>query len=152
MPPPHPQEGPHSCCYTMRAQWLRNLKGPRKPQQDSRASSETHILLLHVLARSPWRRLAEVMALVFVTATLWFLIAFWSPCAPLPEQTDLEFLEAKDDPAAIMTEEFYAGGGQVARRGLEHFPQLWCPAGSYSIYGQVRSKPGGRVRVRVRVY
>ena len=82
------------------------------------------------------------MALVFVTATLWFLIAFWSPCASLPEQTDLEYLEAKDDPAAITTEEFYAGGGQVARRGLEHFPQLWCPAGSYSIYGQVRCQHG----------
>lgn len=48
------------------------------------------------------------------------------------------WLEAKDDQDAVVTEEFYAGGGQVARRGLEHFPQLWCPAGSYSVYGQVR--------------
>ena len=47
------------------------------------------------------------------------------------------WLEAKDDQDAVVTEEFYAGGGQVARRGLEHFPQLWCPAGSYSVYGQV---------------
>ena len=49
------------------------------------------------------------------------------------------WLEAKDDQDAVVTEEFYAGGGQVARRGLEHFPQLWCPAGSYSVYGQVCS-------------
>lgn len=53
-------------------------------------------------------------------------------------QADLVWLEAKDDQDAVVTEEFYAGGGQVARRGLEHFPQLWCPAGSYSVYGQVR--------------
>ena len=35
-------------------------------------------------------------------------------------------------------EEFYAGGGQYRRHGLEHFPQLWCQNGSYSVYGQVR--------------
>ena len=57
---------------------------------------------------------------------------------PSVEQADLVWLEAKDDQDAVVTEEFYAGGGQVARRGLEHFPQLWCPAGSYSVYGQVR--------------
>ncbi len=49
------------------------------------------------------------------------------------------WLEAKDDQDAVETEEFYAGGGQVARRGLEHFPQLWCPSGRYSVYGQARA-------------
>ena len=35
--------------------------------------------------RSPWKRLAEVAALVFVTASIWFLVTYWSPCAPLPD-------------------------------------------------------------------
>ena len=51
-------------------------------------------------------------------------------------QNDLELLEASED----MDEEFYAGGGQYRRRGLEHFPQLWCGNGSYSLYGQVRPR------------
>jgi hypothetical protein len=48
----------------------------------------------------------------------------------------LKYFEASED----KDEEFYAGGGQYqGRHGLEHFPQLWCQNGSYSIYGQVRS-------------
>ena len=48
-------------------------------------------------------------------------------------QEDLNLFEASED----ADEEFYAGGGQYRRHGLEHFPQLWCQNGSYSIYGQV---------------
>jgi len=48
-------------------------------------------------------------------------------------QEDLSLFEASED----ADEEFYAGGGQYRRRGLEHFPQLWCQNGSYSVYGQV---------------
>ena len=49
-------------------------------------------------------------------------------------QDDLKYFEASED----RDEEFYAGGGQYRRHGLEHFPQLWCHNGSYSVYGQVR--------------
>ena len=49
-------------------------------------------------------------------------------------QEDLNLFEASED----ADEEFYAGGGQYRRHGLEHFPQLWCQNGSYSVYGQVR--------------
>ena len=48
-------------------------------------------------------------------------------------QEDLNLFEASED----ADEEFYAGGGQYRRHGLEHFPQLWCQNGSYSVYGQV---------------
>ena len=51
-------------------------------------------------------------------------------------QEDLKYFEASED----MDEEFYAGGGQFRRHGLEHFPQLWCENGTYSVYGQARSK------------
>ena len=50
-------------------------------------------------------------------------------------QEDLKYLEASED----KNEEFYGGGGGGAAGGrpLEHFPQLWCPNGTYSAYGQV---------------
>ena len=38
----------------------------------------------HIPFRSPWKRLAEVVALSFVTASLWFVLAWSSPCSPLP--------------------------------------------------------------------
>ncbi len=38
----------------------------------------------HIPFRSPWRRLAEVVCLSFVTASIWFLMAWSSPCRPLP--------------------------------------------------------------------
>ena len=53
-------------------------------------------------------------------------------------QADLRFLEATDpSDAGDADEQFYAGGGQFKARGTEHFPQLWCQNGTYSVYGQV---------------
>lgn len=126
--------------------------------------------------------------LVLVTSTLWFTVAYMSPCRQLPGQAsttwpalnfhmhtcvlmaaacasrcqtnavlgrnseiaglastasrwfataqeDLKYFEASED----ADEEFYAGGGQFRRHDLEHFPQLWCANGTYSVYGQVQS-------------
>ena len=55
-------------------------------------------------------------------------------------QEDLKYFEAKeDDVVAYEAEEFYAGGGQFSRTGgQEHFPQLWCQNGTYSLNGQVQ--------------
>lgn len=44
--------------------------------------------LLDVECRSPIRRISEVMLLVFVTSSLWFLIAYASPCKDLPPQVN----------------------------------------------------------------
>lgn len=52
-------------------------------------------------------------------------------------QEDLQFFEARED-QGLEEEEFYGGGGQV-KHGLEHFPRLWCPNGTYSVVGQVRA-------------
>ena len=58
-------------------------------------------------------------------------------------QTALEYFEAIDGEEAYErnSEDLYAGGGQyrraVERTPIEHFPQLWCNNGSYSVYGQV---------------
>lgn len=54
-------------------------------------------------------------------------------CPVILPQDDLKFLEASED----KNEEFYGGGGSV--RPLEHFPQLWCPNGTYNAYGQVHN-------------
>lgn len=59
-------------------------------------------------------------------------------------QAQLEYFEAIDgeEPYERNSEDLYAGGGQyrraVERTPIEHFPQLWCNNGSYSVYGQVR--------------
>lgn len=34
--------------------------------------------------RSPWKRLVEVVLLVLVTSSLWFAVAYSSPCRELP--------------------------------------------------------------------
>ena len=38
-------------------------------------------------------------------------------------------------------DDFYAGGLLVDRRGLKHFPRLWCADGEYSSYGQLLFTP-----------
>ena len=58
-------------------------------------------------------------------------------------QSALEYFEAIDGEKEYErnSEDLYAGGGQyrraVERTPIEHFPQLWCNNGSYSVYGQV---------------
>ena len=83
-----------------------------------------------------WKRVAEVVALATATAALWFLIAYASPCAPLPPAEDLRFLEASED----ADEELYGGGGAAAA-GPEHYRRLWCPEGRYSVHGQLFFAP-----------
>ena len=38
-------------------------------------------------------------------------------------------------------DDFYAGGALVDRRGLKHFPRLWCREGHYSSFGQLLFTP-----------
>ena len=42
--------------------------------------------------RSPIRRISEVMLLVFVTSSLWFLVAYASPCKDLPPKVGAALL------------------------------------------------------------
>ncbi len=65
-------------------------------------------------------------------------------------QEDLKYLEASED----KNEEFYGGGGAgvVGGRPLEHFPQLWCPNGTYSAYGQVQPTKANSCRGRLTEY
>ena len=54
-------------------------------------------------------------------------------------QSDMFYFEAKEDnKVGREDEDFFAGIGQVGYNATqEHFPQLWCPDGNYSMNGQV---------------
>eukprot|EP00891_Asterochloris_glomerata_P005649 jgi/Astpho2/5649/gw1.00079.232.1_t len=67
----------------------------------------------YVPVRCSIRRVLEVVVLVLVTSGIWFLMAYGSPCHELPSKA----------------------------RGTEHFPQLWCQNGTYSVYGQLFFTP-----------
>ena len=42
------------------------------------------ISTISLFHRSPWKRLVEVIALVLVTSSIWFTVAYMSPCRQLP--------------------------------------------------------------------
>ena len=87
-----------------------------------------------------------------VTACVWFAVSYASPCAPLPSQArlmqpvrctqhhcptqeTLKHLTVSD-----LDEELYGGGG-LYQESHRFFPQLWCPDGQYSSYGQLFFTP-----------
>ena len=115
----------------------------------------------------PARRVAEVVLLAALTATAWLLPSYLSPCLPVPPRPYLSQLglvasSGPGGPNATsgtdagdgggLVDEHYvqeqaaaggpAGGAEALARtptvlyaGL--YPQLWCPAGSYSSYGML---------------
>jgi hypothetical protein len=58
-------------------------------------------------------------------------------------QDDLQYLEADESKNL----DFLAGGGAPPADGLEHFPCLWCPNGTYSAHGQLFLVPLSQARV-----
>ena len=58
-------------------------------------------------------------------------------------QDDLQYLEADESKNL----DFLAGGGAPPADGLEHFPRLWCPNGTYSAHGQLFLVPLSQARV-----
>ena len=61
-----------------------------------------------------------------VTGTIWFGIAYGSPCAPLPTPEEQRAMYPEPLPSNIVVFITY-----------NNFPQLWCAPGEYSLYGQV---------------
>lgn len=76
------------------------------------------------------------MVVAWLIATIFFVIAYISPCRSLPSEKALGYYEAESE-----LDDFYAGGALVDRRGLKHFPRLWCGEGQYSSYGQLFFMP-----------
>ena len=62
-----------------------------------------------------------MVAVAWLTATVFFLITYWSPCLPLPPKEQLVYFEASGE-----DQDFYAGISGADSRGLRNFPQLWC--------------------------
>ncbi len=67
-------------------------------------------------------------ALAIITATLWYGISYGSPCAPNPSPQQQAALQPQPLPSSLIIFTNYS-----------LFPQLWCPAGQYSVYGQART-------------
>merc|ERR1712091_790441 len=66
-----------------------------------------------------------------ITATVMFSVSYLSPCVPLPEHVGV--LESVSAAEALL-----GGDAQVdASHESRFFPQLWCPAGLYSKFGQL---------------
>ena len=82
----------------------------------------------YVPVRTAWKRTVEVVFVVFVTATLAFVICYFSPCNTLDEREAHVFPEE----ATNKESSFFGGGGKI-----EHFPQLYCDEGKYSVFGQL---------------
>ena len=78
----------------------------------------------------------QVMVVAWIIATVFFVVSFYSPCRTLPSEKILGYYEAESE-----LDDFYAGGALVDRRGLKHFPRLWCKEGQYSDYGQLFFTP-----------
>ncbi|KAK9915224.1 hypothetical protein WJX75_006445 [Coccomyxa subellipsoidea] len=79
---------------------------------------------------SRFRRTLEVVGLAVLTGTLWFGISYGSPCSPTPSPEQQDLLFPQPLPSNILTFARY-----------NRYPRLWCPAGQYSVYGQVFMRP-----------
>ena len=78
----------------------------------------------------------QVMAVAWLIATVFYLCSYLSPCRRLPSEQALGYYEAESE-----LDDFYAGGVLTDRRGLKHFPRLWCTDGEYSSWGQLFFTP-----------
>lgn len=78
----------------------------------------------------------QVMAVAWLIASVFFVASFVSPCRGLPSQRALGYYEAESE-----LDDFYAGGALTDRRGLKHFPRLWCAEGEFSSFGQLFFTP-----------
>ncbi|CAD7694881.1 unnamed protein product [Ostreobium quekettii] len=77
------------------------------------------------------RRLVEVVFVAWVTSSAAFLLCYVSPCDDVPDNIEQLHLHSS-------SENFFGGGGV---EGNPYFPQLWCPDGQYSRWGQVFGAP-----------
>ena len=59
--------------------------------------------------------------MAWLTATVFFIATYASPCRQLPPPEQLQYFEVGGDDA-----DFLAGVGGPDVRGLKHFPRLWC--------------------------
>ena len=72
----------------------------------------------------------EVVFLAALTAAVWLSLCYASPCAPRPSPER----QAALSPAPIPSSLYMFGEYSL-------YPQLWCPPGYYSQYGQVPPPP-----------
>ena len=86
--------------------------------------------LRRVPVTRPTKRALEVVAMAAVTGTVMFSASYFSPCVPLPSH--ISVLEHISSSEALL-----GGDAEVGEHQSRFFPQLWCPAGLYSKFGQL---------------
>ncbi len=85
-------------------------------KQQDRAISQQHGCKL---ARAPADM--QVVWVSWLTATVFFVLTYMSPCLPLPPKEQLTYFEA----GGGEDQDFYAGISGADSMGLRYFPQLW---------------------------
>lgn len=71
-------------------------------------------------ARTQLRRHVQVLAVAWLTGTVFFLATYTSPCRALPSPAQLHYYEMGSD-----DQDIFAGVDAIDSRGLRHFPRLW---------------------------
>ena len=80
-----------------------------------------------------------MVALAIITGTIWYGISYGSPCRPTPPPAQQSALQPQPVPSTLIIFSSY-----------QLFPQLWCPAGEYSVFGQV-SCPLHSLQLRIQL-
>eukprot|EP01025_Chloroclados_australasicus_P037565 TRINITY_DN3838_c0_g1_i4.p1 TRINITY_DN3838_c0_g1~~TRINITY_DN3838_c0_g1_i4.p1 ORF type:complete len:949 (-),score=77.27 TRINITY_DN3838_c0_g1_i4:197-3043(-) len=81
------------------------------------------------------KRLVEVLFIAAITATALFIVTYVSPCDKLPPKDILDNINV-NNVRQQESDKFYQWGGST-----NYFPQLWCPEGEYSVFGQLLFVP-----------
>ena len=92
----------------------------------------------YIPVKSPHRRVLEVVFVATITAFLFFIITYFSACAPVPDGVLEGDVTPAEESFEHADEGFLSGAGESFEDGREDFfPQLWCKEGSYNIFGQL---------------
>eukprot|EP00878_Enallax_costatus_P021372 GHUV01022622.1.p1 GENE.GHUV01022622.1~~GHUV01022622.1.p1 ORF type:complete len:539 (+),score=137.95 GHUV01022622.1:262-1878(+) len=94
----------------------------------------TYLNTLHQWLRKkvltkPLAKVADVAMCCLITNTIRLLVAHASPCAEVPAAAELHLLQQQ-----VTSWQFFTPP-------VGPYPQLWCPEGHYSIYGQLFMLP-----------
>lgn len=63
----------------------------------------------------------QVVAVVWMIATIYFLVLYTSPCQKLPPRDQLKYFEQE-----TADQDIFSGDDSIDDRKLKHFPRLWC--------------------------
>ena len=82
------------------------------------------------------KRLLEVIFIATITAIVFFIATYFSPCQTIPTNiSDTVSVEESSEGSAV--DGFLSGADETEGGAEDFFPQFWCPSGQYNIFGQL---------------